>query len=297
MGRSHTEHGIFPTSMQEIRAQSGWLDRSEDDPMDHREVGQHWNKIASTWTAMARAGYDFYRDHFNTPAFMDFLPDVRGLQGLDIGCGEGYNTRLLAGRGAVMAAIDISEVFVHHAAEIPPERHMIDYGVASAVRLPFSEITFDFATGFMSFMDIPEIEDVLMEIARVLRPSGFVQFSISHPCFDTAHRVNLRNREGLTFAIEVGDYFRNLNGEMVEFNKPASQAAKDGFPLMRIPRFTRTISQWINALLDAGLIIERVNEPRPTDEQVQECPGLQDAQVVSYFLHIRARKPAVSQSG
>ena len=37
------------------------------------------------------------------------LPDVRGLAGLDIGCGEGHNTRLLAGRGARLTAIDISE--------------------------------------------------------------------------------------------------------------------------------------------------------------------------------------------
>jgi len=265
--------------------------------MDHKEVGRHWNSIASTWTAITRAGYDFYRDRFNTPAFLELLPDVRGLHGLDVGCGEGYNTRLLTRLGAIMSAIDISDVFVYHAAEVPSEGGNIQYGVASAVDLPFVNATFDFATGFMSFMDIPEIEVVLSEIYRVLKPSGFVQFSISHPCFDTPHRKKLRSSDGLTYAYEVGDYFRNLNGEMLEFNKPNSRAAKDGFPLMRIPRFTRILSQWINALVDAGLIIERMNEPRPTDEQVQDCPGLQDAQVVSYFLHIRARKPSVDQSG
>ena len=36
------------------------------------------------------------------------LPDVRGLLGLDIGCGEGHNTRLLAGRGARVVAVDIA---------------------------------------------------------------------------------------------------------------------------------------------------------------------------------------------
>ncbi len=263
--------------------------------MDHKEVGRYWNSIASTWTAMARAGYDFYRDQFNTPAFLDLLPEVRGLHGLDVGCGEGYNTRLLTDRGASMAAIDISDIFIHHAAEIPSEDRGIKYGVASAVNLPFANAIFDFATGFMSFMDIPEIEKVLSEICRVLKPSGFIQFSISHPCFDTPHRKNLRDSDGRTYAFEIGEYFRNLNGEMLEFNKPDSQAAKDGFPLMRIPRFSRTLSQWINALLDSGLTIERFNEPRPVDGQVQDCPGLQDAQVVSYFLHVRARKPAVSK--
>jgi len=265
--------------------------------MNHKEVGRHWNNIASTWTAMTRAGYDYYRDLFNTPAFLDLLPDIRGLHGLDVGCGEGYNTRLLAERGAVMAAIDLSDVFIRHATEISSGGNEIQYGIASAVSLPFANSFFDFATGFMSFMDIPEIEEVLAEIYRVLKPLGFVQFSISHPCFDTAHRKNLRDSDGITYAIEVGDYFRNMKGEMIEVNKPNSRAAKDGFPPMQIPRFTRTLSQWINALLDSGLNIERVNEPRPTDEAVRDCPDLQDAQVVSHFLHVRARKPAVDQSG
>jgi hypothetical protein len=43
--------------------------------MNHSQVGKHWNHIASTWTVMVRAGYDFYRDHFNTPAFLDLLPN------------------------------------------------------------------------------------------------------------------------------------------------------------------------------------------------------------------------------
>jgi hypothetical protein len=34
-----------------------------------------------------------------------------------------------------------------------------------------------------------------------------------------------------------------------------------------------------------------VEEPQPSDLVVQSVPHLQDAQVVPYFLHIRARKP------
>jgi hypothetical protein len=33
----------------------------------------------------------------------------------------------------------------------------------------------------------------------------------------------------------------------------------------------------------------------PGDEAVRERPGLQDAQVVAYFLQVRARKPAVTE--
>ena len=37
--------------------------------MDHEEVGRYWNANAAAWTKLARAGYDIYRDHLNTPAF------------------------------------------------------------------------------------------------------------------------------------------------------------------------------------------------------------------------------------
>jgi SAM-dependent methyltransferase len=168
----------------------------------------------------------------------------------------------------------------------------IDYRVASAVDLPFAEATFDFATGFMSFMDIPETERVLAEAYRVLQPGGFLQFSISHPCFDTPHRRNLRDGNGRTYAIEVGDYFRTLDGEISRWLFGAAPPhVTRGLPKFKVPRFTRTVSQWLNLLIDTGFLLERMGEPRPSDATVLACPTLQDAQVVANFLHIRVRKP------
>ena len=261
--------------------------------MNHEEVGRFWNANAAAWTKLARAGYDVYRDHLNTPAFFELLPDIAGLSGLDIGCGEGHNTRMLARRGAHVTGIDIAEVFIAHARRTEANEPLgIEYRVASAVELPFVDRTFDFATGFMSFMDIPETDRVIAEAFRVLRPGGFLQFSICHPCFDTPHRRNLRDPGGLTYAIEVGDYFRNLEGDVNEWLfSAAPPEAKRGLPMFQAPRFTRTLSQWLNLLIDAGFRLERLAEPRPTDETVGLCPALQDAQVVSYFLHIRARRP------
>jgi len=261
--------------------------------MDHEEVGRFWNANADVWTKLARAGYDVYRDYLNTPAFFDMLPNVAGLAGLDSGCGEGHNTRLLAKRGAQVTAIDIAENYISNARQVEAHEPLgIDYRVASAVNLPFADATFDFATAFMSFMDIPETDQVLAEARRVLKPGGFLQFSISHPCFDTLHRRNLRDAHGLTYAIEVGDYFRNLDGEIDEWLFGAAPLhVKQGLPKFKTPRFTRTISQWLNLLINTGFQLERVAEPRPSDATVRACPDMQDAQVVAYFLHIRVRKP------
>ena len=156
--------------------------------MDHREVGKYWNKNAENWTKLSRLGYDTYRDHVNTPAFFRILPDISGLQGLDVGCGEGYNTRIAAKKGAMMTAIDISEVFIKYALKKEKEEPLgIKYQIVDAIELPFENSSFDFVISTMSFMDMPNIMKAFKQVYRVLKTGGFFQFSISHPCFSPPH--------------------------------------------------------------------------------------------------------------
>jgi SAM-dependent methyltransferase len=262
--------------------------------MDHVKVGEFWNANADAWTKLARAGYDVYRDRLNTPAFLELLPEVNGFTGLDIGCGEGSNTRLVAKRGARMSGIDIAPVFIRHAQEEEKRAPLgISYQVASAVELPYAAGAYDFATAFMSLMDIPETERVLAEAFRVLRPGGFLQFSILHPCFNPPHRRNCRDEEGGTYALEVGDYFVDAWGRIDEWTfGVAPESVRGRLPKFKVPRFHRPVSEWLNLLVAAGFSLERVAEPCPSDDTVREYPMLQDAQVAAYFLHVRVRKPA-----
>jgi ubiquinone/menaquinone biosynthesis C-methylase UbiE len=262
--------------------------------MNEEEAGHYWNENALAWTAIARAGFDVYRDYLHTPAFFDILPNVNNLSGIDIGCGEGHNTRLLAQKAAKMKAIDISENFIEKAKEdgTDNQRH-IEYSVASATALPFESISFDFATSFMCLMDIPNPEKALQEAYRVLKPNGFFQFSITHPCFTTPHRKNLRgiiNRK--TYAVEVGDYFKVLDGRIDEWIfGEAPDNLKTKYRKFKTPIFNRTLTQWFSAILNTGFIIEQINEPYADSETVNKQPALQDTQVVAYFLHVRCRKP------
>lgn len=256
-------------------------------------MGKLWEENAEAWTLLSRAGYDVYRDQLNTPAFLALLPEVRGLRGLDLGCGEGHNTRLLARRGARMTALDIAPRLIRCAQAAEAREPLgIEYIEGSALGLPFPDESFDFAVAFMSLMDMPEVERVSAEVYRVIVSGGFFQFSITHPFLDVPHRRNLRSPDGRTYAYEVGGYFQELRGEIEEWIFGAAPpAVKAPFPRFRIPRFTRTLSSWVNLLLKSGFVIERLGEPCPSDEDVRACPHVQDAQVVPYFLHARLRKP------
>jgi ubiquinone/menaquinone biosynthesis C-methylase UbiE len=253
-------------------------------------VAACWESNAETWTRHSRAGYDVYRDHHNTPAFFAMLPPIAGLDGLDLGCGEGSNTRLLASSGARMHAIDIAPTFIKHA---QAASNGIAYQVASGTDLPFENGRFDFATAFMSLMDMPDHGSVLAEVFRVLLPGGFLQFSILHPCFSPPTRRNIRNEEGTTIAVQVADYFTDSTGQIEEWRigsaPPDEQASTAAF---RVPRFHRTLSSWLNLLITTGFSIEEVGEPMADELIASAFPAVADTRVVPLFLHVRARKSA-----
>ncbi len=263
-------------------------------PLSDAQVGRYWNDNAEAWTQLARAGYDVYRDFLNTPAFLAMLPDVSGLSGLDVGCGYGHNTRLLAGRGARMTGLDIAEDFIRHARDDEQADPLgIDYVVASGQCLPFADASFDFVTAFMSLMDMPEPERAIREAARMLRPGGFLQFSICHPCFMTARWKWIADEAGRRIGVLCGDYFDPPQGRIDQWLFGAAPPdARAGLRKFQVPLFCRTLSEWMNMLIGAGLRIEQVNEPRADEATARRCPDVADTRIVAYFLHVRCRKPA-----
>ena len=262
--------------------------------MDRQQVAKLWEQNAEAWTHLVRSGYDVYRDGLNTPTFLALLPPIAGLQGVDVGCGEGANTRQLAQLGATMCGIDVAPTFIRYARESDIAKPLdIQYEIADGQSLPFADDAFDFATAFMSLMDMPEPDIALREATRVLRPGGFLQFSILHPCFVPPYRRVLREPDGSVHAIEVARYFDRTDGEIERWCFSAAPVElRVHFEPFQIPRFHHTLSEWTDMVLDAGLAIEKLAEPRATDEEVARFRALDDTQVVPLFLIVRARKPA-----
>jgi SAM-dependent methyltransferase len=260
--------------------------------MERPDTRRIWEANASAWIELSRAGYDVYRDLVNTPAFMSMLPPVSGLFGLDLGCGEGHNTRLLVAEGAEVVALDTSEQFIDAAAS--ESRDGIRFVLADGAVLPFSDESFDFVTGFMSLMDVADPEATLKEVNRVLRTSGFAQFSLVHPATSTRIRRWVDDETGRREALAIGDYFsEDPVTETWTFGTAPEEIRRQHRPFT-ITYARRTLAGWFDAFRGAGLVIDAIGEPHATEDIARDHPEVADTRMVPYFLHLRARRGSIS---
>ena len=263
--------------------------------MERPDTRAIWEANAPAWIDLSRAGYDVYRDLVNTPAFFALLPGIRGRFGLDLGCGEGHNTRLLAAEGTEVIALDTSERFITAAASVPVDA--VRFVLADGAVLPFAPERFDFVTGFMSLMDVADPETTMREVARVLKPGGFAEFSIMHPVTSTSERRWVKDDDGRRVALAIGNYFSE--GPVTETWTFGSQpeALRQRHPPFTITYAQRTLTGWFNAFVDAGLVIEAIAEPCADEQTAREHPEVADTRIVPYFLHLRARKRTTTERG
>ncbi len=99
---------------------------------------------------------------------------------LEMGCGAGTYVRRLAGLGHAAVGVDYALTSLARAVAADPGRTG-RYLAAEAYQLPFGGESFDLVTciGVLQALSQPEL--VLTEMARVLRPGGFVVVEALNP--------------------------------------------------------------------------------------------------------------------
>jgi SAM-dependent methyltransferase len=258
----------------------------------NEEVARYWDENADLWAEHVREGWDGFREHFNNPAFLKFIGGLRGKEVLDAGCGEGYNTRILAKKGAHVTGVDISKRMIELAVQEEQRNPLgIAYRVASVSDLSFFENeSLDTVISFMALMDAADYEDSVKEFFRVLRKGGDLYFSISHPCFMTKGIGWIEGERGEPTKLTASDYFSD-EPYLERWKFAASPAGEDAEPFT-IPYFPRTLSNYVNGLLEAGFAVKRIAEPRPTLRMCKKHPRLQRwRDHAAIFLYVHGVKP------
>jgi ubiquinone/menaquinone biosynthesis C-methylase UbiE len=108
-------------------------------------------------------------------AFLDWLDVPKGMRWLDVRCGNGAFTEVLVKRcaPASVAAIDPSEGQLAYARERPTTT-MVQFRQGDSQALPYADGSFDAVAMALVITFIPDAAKGIAEMARVVRPGGWV---------------------------------------------------------------------------------------------------------------------------
>ncbi len=101
---------------------------------------------------------------------------VTGRDVLDVACGEGYGSNLLAQVATSVVGVDIASEAVEHARMAYPANNL-QFEQGSAVAIPLDDDSVDIVVSFETIEHLSEHDEMLTEIRRVLRPGGLLIIS------------------------------------------------------------------------------------------------------------------------
>lgn len=191
------------------------------------------------------------------------LPDFHGRRVLDLGCGYGWHCTYAAGHGAAyVLGTDISQKMLEAARARNPGPS-IEYRQAAMEDLRFPDGSFDVVLSSLAFHYVKDFRPLVRSISRWLTPGGSFVFSVEHPVF-TAYGSQ--------------DWYYGPDGEILHF--PVDNYYLEGpreavFLGERVTKYHRTLTTYLDTLLENGFRLTRVVEPQPP-EGMMELPGMRD---------------------
>ena len=111
---------------------------------------------------------------------------------LDVACGEGYGSALLAKVAARVTGIDLSAEAIAHARRTYGSADNLEFVRGSCARLPLADASAELAVSFETLEHIEEQGEFLDELARVLKPDGLLLLSCPNKVeySDKRHHAN-----------------------------------------------------------------------------------------------------------
>ena len=206
-----------------------------------------WEASAEAWIAAVGERGDWGRRAVLDAPMMARATARPARRALDLGCGEGRFSRMLAARGIAAVGVDPVEALVAQARRLHPEG---DYRIGRAEALEFPDRAFDLVVSYLTLIDIPDIARAIPEMARVLAPGGALLIA-NLTSFKTADPTLGRPGEEATGPPFAIDRYMEERAEAVEW---------DG---IRVRNWHRPLSAYMARLLDAGLRLEHFSEPVP----------------------------------
>jgi SAM-dependent methyltransferase len=193
-----------------------------------------WNSDAPNWVELGREAWASRSPSWGLWGIPEealrILPEVEGLDVLDVGCGTGYWCAWLARMGARPVGLDVSEAQLENARALQRE-HRLDFPLlhASAESTPLPDRSFDLVLSEYGAAIWCDPYVWIPEAYRLLRPGGRLVFlcnsvlmmlcsppreepageALARPQFGL-HRIDWPDTEGPDFHLAHGEMLRLL---------------------------------------------------------------------------------------
>tara|TARA_R110002073_G_scaffold331898_1_gene517153 strand:+ start:300 stop:1055 length:756 start_codon:yes stop_codon:yes gene_type:complete len=202
------------------------------------------------------------------PFLLKWSEPVRGLDVLDLGCGEGYFSRGLKSRGAAsILGIDVSEEMVRGAEQREAREQLgIEYRAGDATDLDeIAPESFDLcvAVFLFNYLNLEQTRHTMREVHRRLKPGGRFIFAVPHPSLPFLGD----NTAPFYFDPKGKGYYTGRDDQF-----EGEIWRKDG-KSVRVRSVHKTLEDYFGALAAAGFTrMPEISELRATEEHLQSNP-------------------------
>lgn len=214
-------------------------------------ISGNWNEAAKEYSQLIGERGDFVRGLIINPYLEDQLKLIEGGKILDLGCGEGYLSRVSL-PSFQYTGVDSSNELLSEANYKKTQGQFIQADICGHIDLPPN--SFEAVIANMVLMDVPDLKAAYANAYKFLKPGGLLIVTILHPVlgapvghwFKTLSKKFLRQEP----FIRIDEYGREFAKEtiMANLTKPT-----------RV--YHRPLSKYVQTALDLGLVLKNISEP------------------------------------
>ncbi|RUS66614.1 Phthiotriol/phenolphthiotriol dimycocerosates methyltransferase [Saezia sanguinis] len=210
--------------------------------------------------------------------FRQLFPELKGKRVLDLGCGFGWHCQYAAQQGAQsVIGTDISDNMLCEALRKNAFPN-VQYERVAMEDIVFPDASFDVVISSLAFHYVASFDDICARVYQLLTPGGDFVFSVEHPVFTAQGTQNwYDDAQGKHLHWPVDRYF----------SEGLRQACFLG---QEVTKYHKTLTTYINALLQTGFRLMALVEPEPDPRLLAQHPEYQDELRRPMFLLLSARK-------
>jgi len=254
-----------------------------------------WNIVSKGYQEKTRISLEDVHYGPTSPGELELklLGNVKEKHVLEVGCGGGQNSIVLAKWGAKPVGLDVSEEQIKYAKQLARKQNVeVSFLVAAMENLNLHSEYFDIVLSSCAVGYSENLKKTFHEVFRVLKRSGLFVFCVVHPIANRGRVV----RYGKRRLWGLGNYFdrRRRTWKWQIEDKVAEFYG-----------YGRTFQDYFDSLASAGFTVEKILEPKPypinkmTDVEIEKIPYFEEGFLkdydiwkrIPYTLLFKTRRP------